>query len=90
MTMQLNSNSLKLSAGFRMQWEPSQDSNVLLFPEGMVRLNETASEILKKVDGMRTQSEIIEELLVEFGDANIESDVNEFLEEAFSRGWVCV
>ena len=26
--------------GFRLQWEPAQDCHVLLYPEGMVKLNQ--------------------------------------------------
>ena len=28
--------------GFRFQWEPAQESYVLLYPEGMVKLNGSA------------------------------------------------
>ena len=34
---------------FRLQWEPAQDCHVLLYPEGMVKLNQSAGEILKRV-----------------------------------------
>ena len=43
----LNS-SPSLSAMFRLQWEEVQQSWVLLYPEGMVKLNGSAGEIMKR------------------------------------------
>ena len=40
-----------VSPMFRLQFEPAQDGWVLLYPEGMVRLNEPAAEILRRCDG---------------------------------------
>jgi pyrroloquinoline quinone biosynthesis protein D len=39
--------ALKLKPIFRLQWEPAQNAHVLLYPEGMVKLNQSAGEILK-------------------------------------------
>ena len=33
--------------GYRMQWEAAQNSHVVLYPEGMAKLNETATAILE-------------------------------------------
>ena len=38
----------RVGAGFRLQFEPAQDCHVLLYPEGMVKLNPTAGEIMSK------------------------------------------
>ena len=38
----------KLARLFRMQWEEAQGAYVLLYPEGMVKLNQSAGEILKR------------------------------------------
>ena len=38
----------RVGAGFRLQWEPAQDCHVLLYPEGMVKLNGSAGEIIKR------------------------------------------
>ena len=40
-----------IGRGFRLQWEPAQNAHVLLYPEGMVKLNGSAGEILKRCDG---------------------------------------
>ncbi len=37
--------------GFRLQWEAAQNAHVLLYPEGMIKLNGSAGEILKRCDG---------------------------------------
>ena len=37
-----------LSAMYRLQWEEVQQSWVLLYPEGMVKLNGSAGEIIKR------------------------------------------
>jgi pyrroloquinoline quinone biosynthesis protein D len=33
---------------FRLQWEAAQNAHVLLYPEGMIKLNASAGEILKR------------------------------------------
>ena len=35
---------LALHTGFRMQYEPAQESHVLLFPEGMITLSGSATD----------------------------------------------
>lgn len=77
-----------LSAMFRMQFEPAQESWVLLYPEGMVRLNTPAAEILKRCDGQRAVDEIVDDLQAAFDGAELRQDVLSFLAEARQRGWV--
>ena len=36
----------KIAAHHRFQWEKAQDCYVILFPEGMVKLNGSAGEVL--------------------------------------------
>ena len=40
---------------FRLQWESAQQSHVLLYPEGMVKLNRSAGEILSRCSGAMTR-----------------------------------
>ena len=47
-----------LPKGVRLQLDSATGKNVLLYPEGIVELNETAHEILSRCDG-RTLGEII-------------------------------
>ncbi|WP_077001936.1 pyrroloquinoline quinone biosynthesis peptide chaperone PqqD [Variovorax sp. KK3] len=79
---------LRMSTLFRMQFEPAQDSWVLLYPEGMVRLNTPAAEILRRCDGRRTVSDIVTELEAEFAQAPLHDDVVVFLGQALERGWL--
>lgn len=79
--------ALGVAPGFRFQWEPAQNSYVLLYPEGMVTLNDSAAEILKLCDG-RSARAIVAALAQQFPEAELEADVLEFLEEAYERGWI--
>ncbi len=75
--------------GWRFQWEPAQESFVLLYPEGMVKLNETAGAILNQINGERSVSTIIQNLEALYPEAGaLEGDVLEFLSEAQQNGWL--
>ncbi|MDH3693952.1 MAG: pyrroloquinoline quinone biosynthesis peptide chaperone PqqD [Gammaproteobacteria bacterium] len=82
--------SINIATGYRYQWEPAQNSHVLLYPEGMINLNESAATILGKVDDQRSADDIISSLKIDFPDADLENDVIEFLEIAIERGWINV
>ena len=76
---------------YRFQWEPAQDSHVLLYPEGMIQLNGSASEILKRVNGEDSIAEIIATLEAQFeGVEGLADDVVGFFEHAVNEGWVNV
>ncbi|GAB3396331.1 pyrroloquinoline quinone biosynthesis protein PqqD [Azotobacter armeniacus] len=78
-----------LRRGFRFQWEQAQDCHVLLYPEGMIKLNGSAGAILAEVDGVRSIAAIVAALRERFPDAEgIEADILEFLEVARERFWI--
>lgn len=78
-----------LNTMFRMQWEKAQDCYVLLYPEGMVKLNGAAGEVLALVDGERSVVDIVTLLQAKFPDADsIEADVLQFLGEAREQLWI--
>ena len=79
-----------LPNGFRFQWEPAQDSHVILYPEGMKVLSETAAEIVQLCDGKKTVSNIIETLSEKFPGVELRADVLEFLQDAKTEGWIIV
>lgn len=79
-----------MARGFRFQWEPAQNAHVLLYPEGMVTLNESAAEVLRRCDGERTVKEVLEDLHRSFPGADLDDDVRELLAEARDRGWIHV
>lgn len=80
---------IHIAPGFRFQWEEAQQTHVLLYPEGMITLNPSAGEILKRCDGSLTAEGIVKELQQQFPDADLSADVYEFLEIAHERGWIC-
>jgi|SRR5690625_1008500 len=78
----------RLNPMFRIQWESVQESFVLLYPEGMVKLNHSASEILKRCDGTMTIKEIITDIEKEFDTTGLTPDIIEFIHHAILRGWL--
>lgn len=73
---------------FRVQWEEVQDCYVVLYPEGMVKLNQSSGEIMKRVDGQTSIEQIIADLEATFSEADLEDDVIKFLEIAYDNGWI--
>lgn len=78
----------RIGRGFRLQWEPAQDCHVLLYPEGMVKLNPSAGEILKRCDGERDLAAIVAELESTFATTGLEGDVMAFVELAHRQRWL--
>ena len=78
----------KVSRRFRLQWEEAQQSWVLLYPEGMVRLNRSAGEILRRCDGTRTLETIVGELEQSFGASDLSADVGAFIDMARQQQWI--
>ena len=78
----------KLARLFRMKWEEAQGAYVLLYPEGMVKLNQSAGEILKRCDGERDVQAIIDDIEQTFNATGLEKDVTGFIEIATERGWI--
>jgi pyrroloquinoline quinone biosynthesis protein D len=77
-----------LAHGMRLQWEPAQESHVLLYPEGMVKLNGSAGAIMSRCDGVRTLGEIVADLEQAFGASGLAPDVNAFVEFALGKRWL--
>ena len=74
---------------FRLQWEEAQDSYVILYPEGMVKLNPAAGEILSRCNGARNVAAIVEDLEQKFPDAEgLSADVFNFLSTAYEQQWI--
>lgn len=78
----------KVARLFRLQWEEAQNTWVLLYPEGMVKLNQSAGEITRRCDGERTVADIVADLETTFGAQNLTADVVAFLDLASERGWL--
>jgi len=78
----------RIGNGFRLQWEAAQECHVLLYPEGMVKLNQSAGEILKRCDGVRSLDEIVRDLEAAFNAQGLSKDVQAFVEIAAKQRWL--
>jgi pyrroloquinoline quinone biosynthesis protein D len=69
-----------LARGVRLQTDSKTRNSVLLFPEGVLELNETAQDIVTRCDG-RTVGEIIQALAEEYevDPETLAADVRETL-----------
>ncbi|CAI0800283.1 Pyrroloquinoline quinone biosynthesis protein D [Serratia entomophila] len=88
--MTLNPEQIPLfRRGYRLQWEEVQNSHVILYPEGMAKLNDSAAAILQLVDGKATLNGIIAQLNARFPGADgLAEDVLEFFQRAYEQKWV--
>jgi pyrroloquinoline quinone biosynthesis protein D len=76
-----DSSQPRLAAGCR--WAGEGETRTLVFPEGALRLQETARAILERCDGQRTLQQIVQELAAAYGasdPARIRQDAIAFLE----------
>jgi pyrroloquinoline quinone biosynthesis protein D len=78
----------RMASHYRLQWEEVQKSWVLLYPEGMVKLNGSAGEIMQRLDGIKTVQTVIDDLEKQFEATGLTADVLDFLAIAQKQGWV--
>ncbi|WP_192454333.1 pyrroloquinoline quinone biosynthesis peptide chaperone PqqD [Acinetobacter oleivorans] len=75
--------------GYRFQFEPAQNGFVILYPEGMIKLNESAGAIGQYIDGQQNVYAIIAQLKQKFGDiAEIDQDVVDYMLVAKQQHWI--
>ena len=77
-----------IAPGHRMHWEDAQQSWVILYPEGMVQLNESAAEILRRCDGVTPLNAVIAELEAAYGEPGLATDVLDLIQAALEQGWL--
>jgi pyrroloquinoline quinone biosynthesis protein D len=76
-----DSSQPRLAAGCR--WTGEGVNRTLVYPEGALRLQETARAILERCDGQRSFAQIVEELVTAYNasdPAKIREDAGAFLE----------
>ena len=79
----------KIAPHHRFQWEKAQDCYVILFPEGMVKLNGGAGEVLNLVNDNLSVEKITEALTKKFPDADgIYKDIIGMIEMALEKAWI--
>jgi len=80
---------VELNPRYLFRWEEPQQAYILLYPEGLIKLNATAGEILGTIAaGPRAVNEIIAQFTAAYQDADVAKDVMEFLETSYDKGWI--
>lgn len=79
---------IELNPVFLYRWEEPQQSHVLLYPEGLVKLNETAAAVLGQCLIARPVADVIRTLAEAYETDDITADVIQFLDTAMEKGWV--
>jgi pyrroloquinoline quinone biosynthesis protein D len=88
MDNKISSNDIvELAPMYLFRWEEPQQAHILLYPEGVVKLNETGAAIIKHCDGNRTTEEVIT-TLNELYSADVSESVYKFLEVSYAKGWI--
>jgi len=80
----------RLAAKARLKWDAVREKHLLLFPEGVLVLNQTAHDVLALCDGQRTVTEIVKALAAQYAiEANaIDADVKEILQKLAQKTFV--
>jgi len=79
----------RLATGARLRYDEVREEHLLLIPEGAVRLNETAAEVLGLCDGERSLDDIVAVLSERYPGADVRADVVDLL-DTMMRGGVVV
>ena len=78
----------RLVTGARLQYDDVREEHVLLIPEGVVRLNPTAAEVLELCDGERSLDDIVGALSSRYDGADLRDDVHELVDAMAEKGLV--
>jgi pyrroloquinoline quinone biosynthesis protein D len=78
----------RLALGARLRYDEVREEHVLLVPEGVVRLNRTAAEVLELCDGERSLDDISDALSARYDGADLRDDVAALLVAMTQRGVV--
>ena len=78
----------RLVTGARLRYDEVREEHLLLIPEGVVRLNPTAAEVLELCDGERSLDDIVGALSARYQGADVRDDVLELVDAMAQRGLV--
>jgi pyrroloquinoline quinone biosynthesis protein D len=81
-------NRPRLVHGARLGYDDVREEHLLLIPEGAVRLNATAAQVLELCDGERSVDDIAAALSERYGGADVAGDVRELLGGMEQKGLV--
>ena len=80
----------RLVTGARLRYDEVREEHQLLIPEGVVRLNPTAAEVLELCDGERSLDDIAGALSARYDGADVRDDVGELVEAMAQKGLVVI
>ena len=87
--LNIETDEFKINPQYRLQFEEAQGCHVLLFPEGLIKLSDSAAAILERCQRATTLAKLVEELKIAFpGVDGLEDDVRAFLVDALQEDWV--
>ena len=78
----------RLATGARLGYDEVREEHVLLIPEGVVRLNPSAAEVLDLCDGERSLDDIVGALSARYEGADVRDDVHELVAAMAQKGLV--
>ena len=78
----------RLVTGARLRYDEVREEHVLLVPEGVVRLNPTAADVLGLCDGERSLDDIVGALSTRYEGADLRDDVQELIDAMAQKGLV--
>lgn len=81
------STRLKLARGVRYRWDEVRKQHQLLYPEGLLVLNDTGAAIVQLCDG-RSVDDVKGELAKSFSEARVEDDIDEFVGRLAQQGLI--
>ena len=79
---------VELNPNYHFRWEEPQQAHVLLYPEGIVKLNQTAAAILEACTGAASIADGTAELARRYGKRGLGAEILKFLEVAHAKGWI--
>ena len=76
----------RLVTGARLRYDEVREEHLLLVPEGAVRLNATAAEVLGLCDGERSADDIVGVVSARYGGSDVGDDVRGLLDAMAQKG----
>ena len=78
----------RLVTGARLRYDEVREEHVLLIPEGVVRLNPSAAQVLELCDGERSLDDIVGAISARYEGVDVRDDVLELVDAMARRGLV--
>ncbi|MGO9819597.1 MAG: pyrroloquinoline quinone biosynthesis peptide chaperone PqqD [Solirubrobacteraceae bacterium] len=75
-----------LVTGARLRYDEVREEHLLLVPEGAVRLNPSAAQVLELCDGEHSLEEIVGVLTARYDGSDVAADVRGLLDAMAQRG----